>query len=243
MAKYKQFYIDEDILHRARAALEELATLRRQQIANNGPVGDNDDHDGRILIRELENASRKIGYVIQDEGRQMSKDEELEAIDRTLAKLSAAAGYVSTGNRAEKLNRYAESVLLDRDRAYSTFATFANEMRVQVLALRFVAENMLHCGTHREKANVLSVLLDAMRAVEQSIVKVDGDPKMYDYFSEYQHNEGSWSFRDLLADKRHLEDKLRRVQDELLALQNKREIERGKGEIEPEPPNEDGLAF
>ena len=219
--KYKTVNIDEGILQRAKAALEEVATARRKVIFDEDGMCAAGDHPGLEAIQQMESDARDIHWILGDLSRQPSKDEELEALDRLIVKISKAAGYGAGGeNRAGEISRYFESIRQDRDRAYELWATFANEMRVQILSLKFIANSMLHCGTHREKANVLAVLLDAFRAVEQSICQVDGDPNKYDFYHGHDHNEGNWSFRDLLAEKQHLAHKLKRVQDELLAAQN-----------------------
>lgn len=216
-----RWYCDKDVVTDVLAALQEFKSMKasrlHQMLANL-----EDNEEAKIILNsEAKDDSRitriyeQFAEVIRYHGEtEATENEKLAAIRKFMNEVLAkhTGGRIIGQDIVKEVKGYFKGVIDEKEAAYATFATLADDMRVKLLAVQFLLEDARTAATHRAKNEAMDSVLRVLTTIIENLGRVDKNhPESYRY---NLHRTGSWDYAQTLAEMHHQKSELEMLRQE-----------------------------
>lgn len=221
---YRRFSIDDDVLMKVLAALQELHSLKVERATSIQP-----DSIMSKMLAEMAKIERKeiasLSHTMATFRDQVewgykepTPNEELDAVDAVIIKLIGSERFYPE-RRAALIDNIVKDAENKRQRAWAMFAKLADDIRIKMLAIKYLLDRAPHAGNHHEKNRRITEVGELIVTVIEEMAKVK-EPTDYD--SHRTHfTSGSWNYIQAMTEIHHKTQDMENTEEQLQAAVTK----------------------
>lgn len=219
---YRRMFFEETLLFQVVSALEELHSLKVERATNIQPENTMSEMLKEMALVEkkqivsVSDTLTRFKHEVEYAQREPTPNEELEAVDKVMLTYYGPNLHILPGERPRLLENMLRDGENKTNRAWATFSKLADDIRVKLLAIKYLLDRAPHAGNHGEKNRRIAEVGELMVTVIQEMAKVKGAEEYDSYRTRY--TSGSWDYVQALTDLHHKTQNAEKLEAQLIEI-------------------------